>query len=66
VNKKRLEIIIILAMAVSAGRTAFAQDPKVLSLGLEDCIAKALKNNLAVAVEKLNPGLADIQVTKAR
>jgi outer membrane protein TolC len=66
VNKKRFGIIIMLAAAMLAGRIAFAQEQQVVSLGLEDCIAKALKNNLAVAVEKLNPGLADIQIAKAR
>jgi outer membrane protein TolC len=69
VNTKRATIT-VLALAVLLGLTAVvsasAQDRQVLNLGLEDCIAKALKNNLNVAVERLNPGLADTQVTKAR
>jgi outer membrane protein TolC len=65
VSKKRI-VIVILALASLALRPAAAQDRQVLNLGLEDCIAKALRNNLAVAVEKLNPDLADIQVSKAR
>ncbi len=68
-NKKRA-MITVLALAallvLTAAVRASAQDRQVLNLGLEDCIAKALKNNLNVAVERLNPGLADIQVTKAR
>ncbi len=59
-------VILILTLAALAPRPASAQDQQVLNLGLEDCIAKALRNNLAVAVEKLNPDLADIQITKAR
>jgi outer membrane protein TolC len=35
-------------------------------LSLEDCILKTMKNNLNVAVEVLNPELADISVTKAK
>ena len=68
-NTKRATMT-VLALAVlfglAAAASASAQDRQVLNLGLEDCIAKALKNNLNVAVERFNPGLADIQVTKAR
>jgi len=66
VTKKRTVILILIsALAALAPRPASAQDQQVLNLGLEDCIAKALRNNLAVAVEKLNPDLADIEVTKS-
>ncbi len=36
------------------------------AMGLEECILTAMKNNLAVAVEILNPELADIAVSRAR
>ncbi|NIM90219.1 MAG: TolC family protein [Candidatus Aminicenantes bacterium] len=39
---------------------------KEKSLSLEDCILKTMKNNLSVAVEVLNPELADISVSKER
>jgi outer membrane protein TolC len=39
---------------------------KTLSLSLEDCIAKAVENNLGVAVEVLRPELADISVSSAK
>jgi len=42
------------------------QEEKALSLSLEDCILKALKNNLGVAIEVLNPELADISVSRAQ
>ncbi len=40
------------------------QKEKSLSLG--DCILKTMKNNLSVAVEVLNPELADISVSKEK
>jgi outer membrane protein TolC len=55
---------LVLASALSAG--AWAQDRQTLNLGLEDCIAKALKNNLNVAVEMMTPELAGLAVAKAR
>jgi len=42
------------------------QEEKTLSLSLEDCIVKALKNNLGVAIEVLNPELSDIAVSQAK
>jgi len=39
---------------------------QVLTLSLEECILKALKNNLNVAVESFNPELADVSITRAR
>jgi len=41
------------------------QKEKTLSLSLEDCILKAMENNLGVAIEVLNPELADISVARA-
>jgi outer membrane protein TolC len=63
--KRTVILILISALTALAPRPASAQDQQVLNLGLEDCIAKALRNNLAVAVEKFNPDLADIEVTKS-
>ena len=64
--RKSIGILTLVLIATMSAMSAAAQDRQVLNLGLEDCIAKALKNNLNVAVERLNPGLADVQVTKAR
>jgi outer membrane protein TolC len=44
---------------------AWAQK-KEKALSLEDCILKAMQNNLNVAVEVLNPELADISVSRAK
>jgi len=45
---------------------SFCEEEEVLSLSLEGCILKALKNNLQVAVESYNPEIADIFVTQAK
>lgn len=53
--------LILLASALS-----FAQlEKRSLSLSLEDCILTAMKNNIGVAVEVLNPELAGISVSLA-
>ena len=64
--KKKACFIAFFALAALLWTPAAAQDKQVLNLGLEEAIGKALKNNLNVAVEMLNPRLADISVTKAR
>lgn len=48
--------------------TAFlpGQEEKALSFSLEDCIIKAMENNLGLAVNVLNPELADISVSLAK
>ncbi len=52
-------------MALSAGSVGALEEGD-LSLSLEDCIIKALENNLRVAVEVINPGLAEMYVTRAK
>ena len=41
-------------------------DPGNIALSLEDCILKALKNNLNIAIEKLNPRLSNISISQAK
>jgi outer membrane protein TolC len=43
---------------------AFSQQ-NIKSLSLDDCIVGALENNLRVAVEVLNPQIAEVSVTRA-
>jgi len=59
-------IIIPIFILVVFLRPSFSQEREVLSLSLEDCIVKALKDNLRVAVEVYNPELADVSLTKAK
>lgn len=55
-------LFVIIALA-AAGR---AQDnARVLSLSLEDAIARTLKNNLGLAIQIINPELSSAGVTKA-
>lgn len=63
-NKRRIfSAFLVLALA---GGFAFAQEPKEVSLTLEEAIVKALKNNLNVAVEVLGPDMAEASVSWAR
>lgn len=41
------------------------QEGSALSLSLEECILRAMKNNLAVAIQVLNPEIAGAAVTQA-
>jgi outer membrane protein TolC len=59
--KKLASLIFILLLSLGLQ----AQETK-LSLSLEDCILKAMKSNLNVAVEVLNPELADASVSLAK
>jgi len=51
-------LIFILASGLSAQQNT-------LSLSLEDCIVGAMKNNLRIAVEVLNPEMADLSISRA-
>jgi outer membrane protein TolC len=63
--KRNLGIFVFLTLFLAASSLA-QQKEKGLSLSLEDCILKAMENNLDVAIEVLNPELADISVSKAQ
>jgi len=67
-NKMKIKKSLILLVAVFAFfyGTFFLSGEEFLTLSLEDCIIKALKNNLQVAVELYNPELADVSLTRAR
>ncbi len=63
-DKQRI-VISFLVLALLGG-FAIGQEKKDVSLTLEDSIVQALKNNLNVAVEVLNPELASASVSRAR
>jgi outer membrane protein TolC len=63
-NKKRI-VTSFIALALLGG-FAVGQEKKDVSLTLEDSIVQALRNNLNVAVEVLNPELASASVSRAR
>jgi outer membrane protein TolC len=63
-NKRRI-FTSLLALALLCG-FGFGQEPaKELSLTLEDSIVRALRNNLNVAAEVINPGLASATLSQA-
>jgi outer membrane protein len=55
----------LLALLLLCG-PMFGQETKELTLTLEDSIVRALKNNLNVAAEVINPGLASANVSLAK
>lgn len=63
-NKKVYWIFIIIFMIALS--PLWGQDEGVASLSLEDCIIKAMKNNLKVAVEVYNPDIAEASLTLAK
>jgi outer membrane protein TolC len=62
--RNRKLIILIVAAGLAAG-PALAQE-EVKSMSLQDCILGALKNNLSLAIQVLNPQLADESLSQAR
>jgi outer membrane protein TolC len=60
--KKILGILLIFGLATLA--TA-QESEKTLQLSLQDCIVKAMKNNLGVAIEVLTPEIRDLSVRAA-
>ena len=63
-NKRTIGIFVFLSLFFV--QMSFPQQKEnSLSLSLQDCILKAMKNNLGVAIEVLNPELSDISVTLA-
>jgi outer membrane protein TolC len=59
-------ILILVLILTLFFKPSFPQEERVLSFSLEDCIIKALKDNLNVAVEVYNPDLADASLAKAK
>jgi len=54
----------LILILVVAGRAQ--ENPRVLSLTLEDTIAQTLKNNLGLAIEVLNPAISATSVSRAQ
>jgi len=61
--KAKSTITILLIIMFAAG--GWSQDNEI-SLSLDECIKTALKNNLGLAVEILNPEIADASISLAR
>jgi outer membrane protein TolC len=63
IMKRTFGALLILALLCGPG---FGQEKQELSLTLEDSIVRALRNNLNVAAEVINPGLASANLLQAR
>jgi outer membrane protein TolC len=64
-TKPRLGAVLLMISLISLFSNA-QSDEKSLSLTLENCILKAMKNNLGVAIEVLNPEIRDLSVSIAK
>lgn len=62
--KRAISIMTVLGFILVSGIQA-QQNEKTLSLSLEDCIIKTVENNLGLAIDVLNPELADISLSQA-
>ncbi|MBE0460143.1 MAG: TolC family protein [Candidatus Aminicenantes bacterium] len=60
--KKTIRFLIIMIFGLTTMMHA-QQNEKAFSLSLDECIQKALENNLGIAVEILNPELAGISIS---
>jgi len=58
-----IPLVTIMLIVLASG--SFPQE-RQLSLSLDECIAKALENNLGVAVEVLNPDIASLSISRAK
>jgi len=61
-RKRTIVASVLLPLALAA--STYAQENQK-SMKLDECIADALKNNLRVAVEVINPSIADTTVTRS-
>lgn len=64
-RKRSIGIIVTLILFTVSSSLA-QQEEKSITLSLEDCIVKAMKNNLGVAIEVLNPDLSDLAIMQAK
>jgi len=63
----RRAILILAVYGVVMGMSVYGQqEEKSISLSVQDCITKAMKNNLGLAVAVLTPQLRDIGVSQAK
>jgi outer membrane protein TolC len=66
-NMRKKTLFPLLALALVLAAPGFAQDAKgTLSLSLDECIVKALKDNLGVAIQILGPEISGEGVTRAQ
>lgn len=61
----KTNLLLVILMVLSAGFLEAVEESD-LSLSLEDCIIRALENNLRLAVEVINPDIAEMSLRRAK
>lgn len=64
-STSKLLLVLLIVMAILFFTLIGFAETNEISLSLEDCILKAMKNNLGVAVELFNPDLADAALSRS-
>lgn len=59
-------IISLVVVFFCVSNFTYSQDADVLPMSLQDCIARALKDNLNLAIQVYNPEIADMDITQAK
>jgi outer membrane protein TolC len=59
-------IVSLVVVLFSFTFLSFSQDENVLPMSLQDCIEKALEDNLNLAIQVFNPEMADVTITQAK
>ena len=63
---KTRTIVSLLVVLFGLPFFSYSQDDDVLPMSLQDCIAKALKDNLNLAIQVYTPEMADMTITQAK
>jgi len=63
---KTLKFVSLVVVLFCFSILASSQDEDVLPLSLQDCIVKALQDNLNLAIQVYNPEMADMSITQAK
>jgi outer membrane protein TolC len=63
---KTRTVISLVVIFFSFTFLAYSQEKEVLPMSLQDCIAKALEDNLNLAIQVYSPEMADMTITQAK
>jgi len=61
---KKISLIFLFIFTLF-GQLSFGEE-EALTLSLDDCILRAMQNNLNIAVEVYNPEIADVSLLKSK
>ena len=66
ISSSKIFLVLILVLAILFLTLVGFAETQEMSLSLEECLVRAMKNNLGVAVELYNPELAGANLSRAR